>query len=180
MSAAHSFLTPERFEQLYSDDCKPYFEYWFGEAIQKSMPTLLHGVMQLVLGMLLMKRGWRASAEVRLKISKVAYPVPDIIASSGLLEGPYPTDGFELCVEILSPRDNVGKMFNKCAHYLDWGIGTVWIIDPKKRVAFSMSIENPQPIPVGMSGCLVAGSGEREVIIPLSELFAETEKQMGR
>ncbi len=45
--AVDSFLTPQRFEQLYSDDCKPYFEYWFGEAIQKSVPTVLHVDKQL-------------------------------------------------------------------------------------------------------------------------------------
>lgn len=181
MAAAHSFLTAERFEQLYSDDSKPYFEYWFGEAIQKSMPTLIHGVMQWVLAMLLAKRGWIASTEVRLKLSKVAYPVPDVVANhEPFPEDSYPTAAFDLCVEILSPGDDLRRLFNKCAHYLDWGIPTVWIIDPKKHNAYKMSIENAQPVPIGMSGCLVAGPENAEVIIPLSELFAETDKHLGR
>ncbi|MDQ2844446.1 MAG: Uma2 family endonuclease [Acidobacteriota bacterium] len=180
MAAAHSFLTPDRFEQLYTDDCKPYFEYWFGEAIQKSTRTAVHGVLQWVLAMLLARRGWKAATEVRLKISQVAHPVPDVIASSAPLQDPYPTEPFDLCVEILSPGDNLHDMFIKAAHYLDWGIRSVWIIDPKEPGAYSMSLENPQPVPVGMSGCLVAGSGGTEAVIPLSELFAETGKHLGK
>ncbi len=178
-TTVNSFLTPERFEQLYSDE-KPNVEYWFGEAIQKSMPTVVHGAMQWVLAMLLARRGWKASTEVRLKISKVAHPVPDVVANSTPLQDPYPTEPFDLCVEILSPGDNLREMFIKAAHYLDWGIRSVWIIDPKKSSAYMMSLENPQPVPVGMSSCLVAGSGEEEVFIPLSELFAEVDKQLGK
>ncbi len=179
-TAVNSFLTPERFEELYSDDCKPYFEYWFGEAIQKSVPTLVHGVMQVTIAILLMRRGWRTATEVRLKIAKLAYPVPDIIAGRKSFQDPYPTEAFDLCIEILSRDDSLRRLFNKCAHYLEWGIGSVWIIDPKKHLAYSMSIEHPQPVPVTMSGCLTAGSGDTEVIIPLSELFAEVDKQLGK
>lgn len=46
-TAVNSFLTPQRFEQLYSDDCKQCFEYRFGEAIQKSVPAVLHVDKQL-------------------------------------------------------------------------------------------------------------------------------------
>lgn len=180
MAAAHSFLTSERFEQLYPDDCKPYVEYWFGEAVQKCMPTVVHGVMQWVLAMLLSRRGWMAASEVRLKISKVAYPVPDVIANRTPLQDPSPTEPFDLCVEILSPGDKLRDVFTKGAHYLDWGIRTVWIIDPKKATAYKMCLNNPQPVPVSMSGYLVAGSGEAEVVIPLSELFAETDRQLGK
>ncbi len=180
MAAAHSFVTPEQFAELYSEGQKPHFEYWFGEAIQKPMPTLIHGVMQWVLAMLLARRGWKASTEVRLKISKVAYPVPDIVANhKSFATDSYPTEAFDLCVEILSPADNLPRVFNKCAHYLDWGISSVWIIDPEKQTAYSMSIENPRPIPVSMSGDLGAGSGESEINLPLSELFAEVDKNLG-
>ncbi len=175
-AAVNSFLSPERFEQLYSDDCKPYFEYWFGEAIQKSVPTSLHSTIALVISMLLLRRGWKALPEVRLKLSQVAHPVPDVVASTKAFQDPYPTEPFELCVEILSPGDKLTGLFSKAAHYLDWGIETVWIIDPKEHTAFSMSVHNPQPIPVGMSGCLTAGSGEHELSIPLSELFGEVDK----
>ncbi len=180
MSAAQSFLTAEQFEELYSDEVKPHFEYWFGEAIQKSMPTLVHGIIQFVISMLLAKRGWMAAPEVRLKISKIAHPVPDVVANSTPLQNPHPTDPFDLCIEILSPRDKMPKLFQKAAHYLDWGIRSVWIIDPNNRNAYMMSIDNPQPIPVDMSGFLQAGAGDARISISLSKLFAETERQLGK
>ncbi len=179
MAAAHTFLTPAQFEQLYSDSVKPYFEFWYGEAIQKSMPTLTHSVMQWVIAMLFARRGWRSATELRLKISKVAYPVPDVAGNPGPFRSPYPKEPIDLCVEILSPGDNLIDTFKKAAHYLDWGIGSVWIVDPEKRNAHQMSIGNPRPIPVSITDSLTAGSGNSEISIPLSEIFTETDAQLG-
>ena len=73
MASAAQFLSLQQFEQAYGEE-KPYYEYWFGEAIQKTMPTSLHGTTQGVLFMLLTKRGWRASCEVKLKLSPFCEP----------------------------------------------------------------------------------------------------------
>jgi Uma2 family endonuclease len=177
MAAAHSFLSLERFESLYRDQ-KPYFEYWFGEAIQKEMPTTMHGVTQVALSVLLVQRGWKPATEVRLKISALANPVPDLIADAKRLQIPYPTEPFDLCVEILSPGDDLRKLFQKAAHYLDWEIGTVWIIDPTQRRAYSMSREAPVPVEVNAGGELTAGSANT-LSLPLNELFAEADKMLG-
>jgi len=48
MASAAKFLTLRQFEQTYEGE-KPYYEYWFGEAIQKSVPTSLHGIAEGVL-----------------------------------------------------------------------------------------------------------------------------------
>ncbi len=112
MAAVPTFLSLEGFEELYRGE-KPHFEYWFGAAIQKSMPTLLHGILQSVLAMLLIQRGWKSATEVRLKISSLAHPVPDLIADHARFQAPYPTEPFDLCVEILSPADDLGKIVQK-------------------------------------------------------------------
>src|SRR5579884_3407181 len=124
MAAAHTFLSPAQFEQLYSDDVNPAFEYWFGKAIQKPMPTSIHSAFAFVVAMLLLKRGWKALPEVRLKLSQLAQPVPDVVADPKPLETPYLTRAFGLCIEIVSPGDKLGKLFQKAAHYLDWGVET--------------------------------------------------------
>ena len=178
MAAAPDYLSIEQFKQLYQGE-KPHYEYWFGEAIQKSMPTSLHGLVQLVLGMLLLQRGWKAGSEVRLKVSDVAHPVPDLVANSTSMESPYPQGPVDLCVEILSPNDSLRVVFSKAAHYLDWEIGSVWIIDAERRKAYSMSLQSPRPVELGISDALTAGSGERAIAIPLSELFAEIDKYAG-
>ncbi len=67
MASAAQFLTLQQFEQTYGDE-KPYYEYWFGEAIQKSMPTSLHGSTQILLGMLIFARGWKVASEVEVEV----------------------------------------------------------------------------------------------------------------
>jgi Uma2 family endonuclease len=166
-SAPGQFLTLEQFDEAYRDK-KPYFEYWFGEAIQKSMPTSSHGSFQILLGMLLMARGWKAASEVRLKLSTFANPILDLVADPNPIECPYPTRPFALCVEILSPGDDLPRVFQKGAHYLDWGIQTVWIIDPDLRKAYCMNQTNPQPVQIFMSDYL---SAQPELAIPVRELF---------
>jgi len=175
MAAAQGWISLARFENLYKDQ-KPYYEYWFGEAIQKEMSTALNGTFQPVLAMLLFQRGWKAATEVRLKISGVAQPVPDLIADGRRIQFPYPTEPFDLCVEILSPGDDGKKTFEKCAHYLDWHIKGAWIIDPEKRKAWMMTLENPAPTEVDPLGSLTAGEGETAISLPLTELFETVDK----
>ena len=172
MASAAQFLPLDQFEKLYEGE-KPYYEYWFGEAIQKSVPTSLHGSVQIRMGMLLMVRGWRAASEVKLKLSPYANPVPDLIADPNPIESPYPTKPFALCVEILSPGDDLRAVFQKSAHYLDWGIRTVWIVDPDKRKAYCMTRSEPQPAELFLSDSLTADSA---ISLPMRELFAQIDQ----
>ncbi len=127
----------------------------------------------MLLGMLLMERGWKAASEVKLKLSLYANPIPDLIADPKPIESPYPTKPFALCVEILSPGDDLPPLFQKCAHYLDWGIGTVWIIDPDRRKSYCMSRADPQPQEIFLSDSLTVDS---VVTLPMRELFEQLDK----
>ncbi len=60
-------LSLEEFRSRYRQQ-KPYFEYWFGEAIQKTVPTWLHGVLQRVIGEALRRAGYKSGSEVELRI----------------------------------------------------------------------------------------------------------------
>ena len=137
MAAQPLALSIEEFHRLY-DGAKPAYEYWFGEAVQKPMPTLLHGIVQFLLAMLLERSGWNTSLEVRLKVASDAEPVPDVIAVRGKFRGSYPTVAPELCVEILSPGDTLPKALERAKSYISWGSGCVWIIDPEKRTAWTV------------------------------------------
>jgi Uma2 family endonuclease len=101
MAARSLPLSLEEFHSLY-DDAKPAYEYWYGTAVQKPMPPVLHGLVQFVLMTLLERAGWNPSSEVRLKVVSDAEPVPDVIAVRGRFKGQYPTAAPELCVEIMS------------------------------------------------------------------------------
>jgi Uma2 family endonuclease len=172
MATAAQFLTLQQFEEIYAAE-KPYYEYWFGEAIQKSVPTSLHGTIQGVLFMLLVARGWKPSCEVKLKLSPYANPIPDLIADPNPIEAPYPSKPFALCIEVLSVGDDLRRLFQKGAHYLDWGISTVWIIDPDQRKAYGMTRSEPQPTQLFLSDSLTAEPG---LLLPMRELFEQLDK----
>ncbi len=179
MATAPNFLTAEQFEERYGEE-KPYYEFWFGEAIQKEVPYKIHCILQGLIFGLLRQRGWKPGTELRLKISKQAFPIPDLTASSQPLEGDYPTEAVDLCVEILSPKDRLKAVFRKAAHYLSWGIGAVWIVDGEKRRAFILTLDHPEPVAIGLADSLTAGSGENAVAIPMRELFDELDKDLGK
>jgi Uma2 family endonuclease len=137
------------------------------------MPTSLHGAVQIVLSVLLLRLGWKVASEVTLKLVPDAEPVPDLVASRDKIERPYPTKPIELCVEILSPEDRLNKIIRKARYYLDWGVQYVWIVDPAARTAWIVTPEHPDGVPIQLEGALTAGP---DTTIPLSEAFAEVDK----
>jgi len=171
MAAQTLPLSLEEFHRLY-DGAKPAYEYWDGKAVQKSMPTMLHSLLQLILGGLLRQAGWNAGSEARLKVVPEAEPVPDLIAIRGKYRGRYPASAPELCVEILSPGDSLKWAFQKATRYLQWGAECVWIIDPEKRTAWTSLKNSPEPVSIPADGDLKVG----ETTISLSALFAEIDE----
>jgi Uma2 family endonuclease len=133
-SLAHHYLTLEEFDRQYGDR-KPYHEYWFGEAIPKDMPIWLHGLLQGILVRLLSEIGFVSASEVKLALSKEAQPVPDVIATSKPSRMPYPTEPFDVAMEILSPTDSMQYVMRKCRMYSQWGITQIFVFDPEDRTA---------------------------------------------
>lgn len=169
--AAHPLpLSLEEFHRLY-DGAKPAYEYWYGTAVRKSMPTILHSLIQRIIMTLLEKAGWNTAPEVRLKVVREAEPVPDVIAVKGKFKGCYPTDAPELCIEILSPGDRLTRALEKARIYVSWGSQSVWIIDPEQRTAWSLSHEAPEPAWIAPEGALRIG----DTAIELHALFAEVD-----
>ena len=78
-------LSLEEFHNRYSGE-KPYFEYWDGEAVQKSMPTRLHALIQKILVGLLDAKGFDSGQEITLKLDPAYEPIPDVIAADGRIE----------------------------------------------------------------------------------------------
>ena len=174
MSAQTAPLTLEEFHRLY-DGTKPPYEYWYGQAIQKSMPTLLHSIVQYLIQALLRNAGWTTGSEARLKIVPNAEPVPDVIAIRGKFKGRYPTSAPELCIEILSPSDRLAQAFEKAKTYISWGSQCVWIIDPEKRTAWTLSSESgTDPIWIPPSGTLIAA----DTTIGLETLFQQVDNDL--
>ena len=134
MASELQLLTLQEFRARY-ESCKPHFEYWNGEPVQKATPTWLHGLLQTLLCQLLREAGYKAGVEIELRISADWEPVPDVIGATRI-EQPYPTKPVEIVVEILSPSDPLGRLLEKCRRYSQIGIGQIFVIDPDKRIGF--------------------------------------------
>jgi Uma2 family endonuclease len=132
-AVAEQRLSVEEFHARYDGE-KPYYEYWNGEAVQKSKSTLLHGLIQGILLRLLDGIGYVSASEVTLNLDPAYEPIPDVIASDGPIGDPYPTSPFDVVIEILSPKDSFSRVLRKCRLYEQWGIRRILVIDPAERV----------------------------------------------
>ncbi|MBV9937959.1 MAG: Uma2 family endonuclease, partial [Acidobacteriaceae bacterium] len=134
MATGTQLLTVEEFERLYARQDTAY-EYWFGEAVPKAMPTSLHAITQQTVSFLLLELGYYTGVEVDLHIHPQWRPRPDVLVSTQKLEQPYPTRNDNLfVVEVLSPDDGWSHVHEKCEKYERLTqIETVFLLDPEIR-----------------------------------------------
>lgn len=134
MATATNLLSLEEFRQRYAEE-KPYYEYWFGEAIQKSAPTWLHVLLQAILTDFLTQAGYRSGPELELRIDSDWQPKADVAASL-VVEHPYPTKPIDVVAEILSPDDRISRVFEKCRQYARIGITKIFVLDLETKSAW--------------------------------------------
>lgn len=163
-------LSLEEFHRRFVGE-KPYFEFWEGEAVQKSMPTRLHSLIQKILVRWLDALGYEAGQEITLKLDPSYEPIPDVIAAEGSIGDPYPTEPFEIAIEVLSPEDSFSRMLRKCGLYRSWGIRQVVVIDPLAREVWSFENSSLQKTDI------VGRRGER--VITARDLWAEVDRVLG-
>lgn len=137
MATATNLLTLEEFRQRYAEE-KPYYEYWFGEAIQKSVPTWLHVLLQAILTELFTQAGYRSGPELELRVDSDWQPKADVAAAL-VVEQPYPTKPIDIVAEILSPDDRMSRVFEKCRQYARIGITRIFVLDPESKSAWEWS-----------------------------------------
>jgi Uma2 family endonuclease len=135
MPAVAEKLTFPDFQSKYERSERSY-EYWYGEAVPKGMPTWIHGLLQGIIMQLLSEAGYLAGAEVELRIVPDAHPKPDVIATKGEVEDPYPTKAVDVVVEILSSDDPMPYVLEKCEAYRTWGFEYIYVLNPESRHLF--------------------------------------------
>lgn len=137
MATSTALLTIDQFNAQYANEHG--YEYWFGEVVQKGMPTWLHGLLQVILGELFHKLGYASGSEIDLRIDPNWQPRPDVTASLEI-EQPYPTRPVEIVAEILSD-DPMTRVFEKCRNYARIGIPQILVFDPESRMAWEWNRE---------------------------------------
>jgi Uma2 family endonuclease len=109
------------------------------------------------------------STEQRVRVSSTRIRVPDLVL---LRPGPQPdvlTEPPLLVIEILSPDDRYSDLQERCQDYLQMGVETVWIVDPKTRSGRMCS----GPEWIAATRLEIAGS---PIHVVLDELFAQIER----
>ena len=132
MATATQKLTFEEFQAQYRNAERAY-EFWDGEARPKSVPTVVHGLLQIIVGELLRKAGFSPASEVDLRIVPNIHPRPDVIATKRLRLEKYPTTGWDVVVEILSEDDSFQNVREHCQNYEASGFGKIYLVDPSDR-----------------------------------------------
>jgi Uma2 family endonuclease len=159
-------MTVEQFDKRYGHE-KPYFEYWFGEPVQKAMPTWIHSMLQKIIMRLLDDAGYESGAEVKLKISANFQPLPDVSAVlPGQVEVPYPTRPVEVVVEILSSEDRFSQVLSKCQFYGELGIKHIYVVDAEARQVWCWRRDQPPTLTDALMS------------IPVSTIWSELDRRL--
>jgi Uma2 family endonuclease len=84
-----------------------------------------------------MENGFYAYLELRVQLAPTRYLVPDITVTTQKGKGKILREPPFLCIEILSPEDRVSRMEAKIDDFLAFGVEDVWLIDPRRKKAWS-------------------------------------------
>ncbi len=117
---------------------------------------------------LLDRIGYDSGFEITIKLHPAYELVPDVIAAEGRITNPYPTEPFEVVVEILSTADPFSRVLQKCHLYETLGIRQVGLVDPDNRVVRSFENGSLRETDI------IARRGER--VITAQELWAEVDR----
>ena len=174
MATAVLIPLSEYLETTYSPDC----EWVGGELRERSVPQFSHASVQRFFTAYFTfhrkKLGVRAYPDLRLQVDAEHVRVPDVM----VVRESDPADEIVsvaplLCIEVLSPEDRMSEIQEKVDEYLDMGVASVWVVDPRRRKAFQTDVRSLQPV----EELYVP---DTKIAIPLSEVFEELNELKSR
>ncbi len=166
-TAPMDLLTLHEFRERYAEE-KPYYEYWFGEAVQKSVPTVLHVLLVKILLFALDQAGYESGPELELRIDESWQPKADVAAWTEM-DGPYPIKPVDVVVEVLSPEDRMHRVIAKCRQYERIGVQSIFVMDPETHDAWRWKDENLERIQA-----MTLPNGNQ---IAIADLWAELDRR---
>jgi Uma2 family endonuclease len=127
-------------EEYLNTTYRPDRDYISGELVERTVGEYDHSRLQaLITGILLAHETlWhlRTLPEQRVQVTPDRYRVPDLCIIRRGVEEQTVTRPPVLCIEILSKDDTTRALEERIHDYLQFGVPTVWLIDPKTRLAF--------------------------------------------
>ena len=139
-SGTHSARVRVPLEVYLHTSYQPDCDWVGGELRERNMGEGQHAVVQKFLAMFLGNHeeewGILALTEQRVQVSATHFRVPDLCVLRGDQEfEPIVRRPPLLCIEILSREDKASDMLEGVDDYRVMGVGTVWLIDPRRRTA---------------------------------------------
>ena len=148
-----------------------------GREIEKPLPKKFHVFVQSYLNFILMRdlpRRYRAASELNVLCGDDRL-VPDLTVmerEAHFINGDL-ADPPLLIIEILSPGQTIGQLFDRADRLVRAGAPVCWIIWPERRKAWLYSAEDVTEARDSLVAAL-PGS-DPGITIPLAELWAELE-----
>ena len=131
----------------------------FDHSRLQSLLTIYLGVREKQWGILVL-------TEQRVQVKSSKFRIPDVCVVVGphtgeqiLTKPPF------LCIEILSKDDRMSEMQERIDDYLDFGVHSVWVFDPRKQRAFVFTKG-------GMTEPTDRILRADKITVPLDDLFA--------
>ena len=153
---------------------EPDVDYLDGELEERNVGEYDHSVLQLALLLWFSRRAkeWsvRVVPEQRTQMNATRYRIPDV--SVFRRETPVEqifTSPQLIAVEVLSPEDRHGRVQRRIEDYKQFGVGNIWIIDPRLREGWNCSSGDW----VRTERFEVAGT---PIYVSLGELFRELDE----
>jgi len=158
-------------EEYLSTSYDPDVEYVDGELVERNVGELDHGRLQILIGAYLAARevewGIFAYTETRTQVLPTRFRLPDICVVKGREpEGQILTEPPFLCVEILSKDDRAEDVQERIEEYLAFGVPYVWIIHPRKRLAYVYTERGMEKAAGG-----VLRTSNPDIVVPLAGIW---------
>lgn len=160
-------------EEYLSTSYHPDREYLEGLLVERNVGEQYHSWMQaLLIGAFFARRAPLAIMPLpaqRVQVKPERFRVPDVCVvrrddTDQIIQRP-PV----LCIEILAKDDSMSGVEDKVNDYLQFGVPTVWVIDPRTRRGFMYT---PGGIRTEALDAILraANPGYRAIELPMSEL----------
>jgi Uma2 family endonuclease len=112
-------------------------EFVHGEIVERSMPTFSHSTMQFLIllrfAALVQTHGLFPRPELRVKVAKDVYRIPDVVVYQTKPQQEVPDSPPLVAIEIPSKDDRHSDLMQKLEEYRAWGVPNIWVIDPNTR-----------------------------------------------
>ena len=114
---------------------------------------------------------FEALVEQRIQVAKGRFRIPDML----LVPMPAPdeevfTRAPYLCLEVMSPDDTMSSLQDRLDDYLKFGVANIWVIDPWKRRAWTVTKAGWHAV---LDGMLRTSDGI--IAMPVDEVLPEAE-----